>query len=67
MENAKKLNSFSVRLHASNEGRGTVAPTIVVDVQATSVCTENVEKLLNGFYGLLTLIVEVQETVPSRL
>jgi hypothetical protein len=67
MENAAKLNSFTVRLHASNEGRGSATPTIVVDVTATSVKTENVERLLNGFHALLTLVVEVQETVPSRL
>ena len=67
MENARKLNSFTVRLHASNEGRGSATPTIVVDVVATSVSTDNVEKLLDGFNALLNLVVEVQETVPSKV
>ena len=65
MENARKLNSFTVRLKASNEGRGTAQPTIVVDILATSVNTDNIEKLLKGFNVMLDLVVEVQETVPS--
>jgi hypothetical protein len=67
MDNAAKLNSFSISLCASNEGRGTAQPTIIVDVKASCVKTENIEKLLDGFHGLLYLMVEVQETIPSRL
>jgi hypothetical protein len=67
MENARNLNSFTVRLHASNEGRGTAQPTIVVDVTATSVKTDNVERLVEGFNNLLVIVVDLQETVPSRV
>jgi hypothetical protein len=67
MDNSRKLNSFAVRLKASNEGRGTVQPTIVVDILATSVCIDNICKLLKGFNDMVDLVVEVQETVPSKL
>lgn len=67
MENARKLNSFTVRLHAANEGRGTAQPTISIDLFCSSVYTENVPKLLDAFRTVLDLAVEVQETVPSKL
>lgn len=67
MENARKLNSLTLRLSASNEGRGSTTPTIRLDLLCTSVNTENVERTLAGFRQLLDLAVDVQETVPSRV
>jgi hypothetical protein len=60
-------HSFTLHLKASNEGRGTAQPTVSIDFLCASVKTENVEKMLNGFHGLLNLAVEIQETVPSKL
>ena len=59
--------SFTMRLKATNEGRGSDAPTIALDLLCTSVKPENVEKMLGGFHALLTLAVEIQETVPSKV
>lgn len=68
MQNARKLNSFKVQLKATNEGRnGSVAPTIYVQVEATSVYTDNVQKLLEGFNSVLDLVVDLQEVVPSKV
>ena len=67
MENARKLNSFTVRLQVSNEGRGTAEPTISVSVLATCVNTDNIEKLLDEFNAFLSLVVELQEVVPSKV
>ena len=56
-----------MRLKATNEGRGSDAPTIALDLLCTSVKPENVEKMLGGFHALLSLAVEIQETVPSKV
>ena len=59
--------SFTIRLRASNEGRGTVEPTMALDLQCASVKAENLEKLIDGFHALLVLSIEAQETVPSKI
>jgi len=60
-------HSFTMHLRASNEGRGTVEPTVSLDFRCTSVKAENAQKMLDGFHALLTLAAEIQETVPSKV